>query len=410
MIMLINIFSVQSGYTCELQQTIKAHIWKHSGHCDVDYPMFKNGPLSIYKDVSNPSGYLLQPFISNLKTKKTTCQASLTGESPAIVSHVPKLSTSFSSSVCSKHIPAVQIIMDTTMTDIGNLHESPGHSEDSFMVKTSNGEKNKSNISKAGQVYKKSVASKNLVFSCPVKTTPNQLSNNSNLVKVAVMEEPNSLLSLIEFKENTKMIPKRRNCESTENAFHQPLRKKNCIETFSKLAKDLQTLEKDRSHKENLDNIPVNISRAGDILNIKNQVMTALTGNDNAKNLDFVSPENQFTECKAVKIDKTKMDDIVNSKSQKPILDKSTDDQFLSLKIVATYPKNLCVVTPENSQRKQSLENCTLSDQTSENKEENNYDSAGKDYDDDDDDESAVLLCFLFLSPCLLLSLDQNLL
>lgn len=103
------------------------------------------------------------------------------------------------------------------------------------------------------------------------------------------MEEPNSLLSFIEFKENTKMIPKRRNCESTENAFYQPL-KKNCIETFSKLAKDLQTLEKDRSHRENLDNIPVNIFRAGDILNIKNQVMTALTGNDNAKNLDFVSP------------------------------------------------------------------------------------------------------------------------
>lgn len=32
----------------------------------------------------------------------------------------------------------------------------------------------------------------------------------------------------------------------------------------------------------------------------------------------------------------------VNSKSQKPNLDKSTDDQFLSLKIVVTNPKNLC--------------------------------------------------------------------
>lgn len=58
---------------------------------------------------------------------------------------------------------------------------SPVHSEDSLMVKTSNGEKDKSNISKAGQVYnrhktEKSVASKNLIFSCPVKTTPNQLS------------------------------------------------------------------------------------------------------------------------------------------------------------------------------------------------------------------------------------------
>ncbi|KAL3860100.1 hypothetical protein ACJMK2_010268 [Sinanodonta woodiana] len=38
------------GYTCEYQRTIKAHIWKHSGHKNIDYPMFQNGPLSIYED------------------------------------------------------------------------------------------------------------------------------------------------------------------------------------------------------------------------------------------------------------------------------------------------------------------------------------------------------------------------
>ncbi len=38
------------GYTCEHQRTIKAHIWKHSGHQDIDYPMFQNGPLSVYDD------------------------------------------------------------------------------------------------------------------------------------------------------------------------------------------------------------------------------------------------------------------------------------------------------------------------------------------------------------------------
>ena len=37
------------GYTCDHQRTIKAHIWKHSGHKDVDYPMFQNGPMSIYE-------------------------------------------------------------------------------------------------------------------------------------------------------------------------------------------------------------------------------------------------------------------------------------------------------------------------------------------------------------------------
>lgn len=42
------------GYTCEYQRTIKAHIWKHSGNKNVDYPMFQNGPLSVYEDETFP--------------------------------------------------------------------------------------------------------------------------------------------------------------------------------------------------------------------------------------------------------------------------------------------------------------------------------------------------------------------
>lgn len=38
------------GYTCEYQRTIKAHIWKHSGNKNINYPMFQNGPLSVYED------------------------------------------------------------------------------------------------------------------------------------------------------------------------------------------------------------------------------------------------------------------------------------------------------------------------------------------------------------------------
>lgn len=43
------------GYTCEHQRTIKAHIWKHSGNKNVDYPMFQNGPLSVHDDEILPT-------------------------------------------------------------------------------------------------------------------------------------------------------------------------------------------------------------------------------------------------------------------------------------------------------------------------------------------------------------------
>ena len=216
------------GYTCELQRTIKAHIWKHSGHRDVDYPMFQNGPLSIYEDINKH-----KPFIPNLKTKdKSKCQVYfLNSENPAIVSQVSKVSTSS----CPQNVSAMKTFVTTTMSDIANLHnENPIPSEGSSMM--INGEKDKSKISKAIEVdgkhkIQEPVPSKSLVLSsCPVKT--DQISNKPNLMNVTPMDDTNGLLSLMEFKENTKMMPKR-NCDSTENAFYQPLRKKNCIETFS---------------------------------------------------------------------------------------------------------------------------------------------------------------------------------
>lgn len=36
------------NYDCESQRVIKAHMWKHSGHKDLCYPTFQNGPLSVY--------------------------------------------------------------------------------------------------------------------------------------------------------------------------------------------------------------------------------------------------------------------------------------------------------------------------------------------------------------------------
>lgn len=42
------------GYTCDSQRTVKAHIWRHTGNKNVNYPMFQNGPLSVYEDEQLP--------------------------------------------------------------------------------------------------------------------------------------------------------------------------------------------------------------------------------------------------------------------------------------------------------------------------------------------------------------------
>lgn len=58
------------GYTCEYQRTIKAHIWKHSGNKNVDYPMFQNGPLSVYEDEGLP-GQLIKIEHNSVSSAKT---------------------------------------------------------------------------------------------------------------------------------------------------------------------------------------------------------------------------------------------------------------------------------------------------------------------------------------------------
>lgn len=37
-------------YFCDSQRTLKAHMWKHLGHKNLQYPTFQNGPLSVYDD------------------------------------------------------------------------------------------------------------------------------------------------------------------------------------------------------------------------------------------------------------------------------------------------------------------------------------------------------------------------
>lgn len=36
------------SYICDTQRCLKAHMWKHLGHKNLEYPTFKNGPLSVY--------------------------------------------------------------------------------------------------------------------------------------------------------------------------------------------------------------------------------------------------------------------------------------------------------------------------------------------------------------------------
>ncbi len=59
------------GYVTKHQRTIKSHIWKHSGHQDVDYPIFQNGPLSVYDDVPVGQTTLLSinPIVQMHKTE-----------------------------------------------------------------------------------------------------------------------------------------------------------------------------------------------------------------------------------------------------------------------------------------------------------------------------------------------------
>ncbi|RUS76012.1 hypothetical protein EGW08_016217, partial [Elysia chlorotica] len=47
------------NYHCEFQRTIKAHIWKHSGHQNIEYPMFDHGPLQAFKTRSGDTVHLL---------------------------------------------------------------------------------------------------------------------------------------------------------------------------------------------------------------------------------------------------------------------------------------------------------------------------------------------------------------
>jgi len=57
------------SYFCDSQRTLKAHMWKHSGHKNLEYPTFQNGPLSIYDDTP----FAAKNFVNNNQQSEVLC-------------------------------------------------------------------------------------------------------------------------------------------------------------------------------------------------------------------------------------------------------------------------------------------------------------------------------------------------
>ncbi|KAK6982401.1 zinc finger protein 507 [Biomphalaria glabrata] len=53
------------GYHCEYQRTIKAHIWKHSGHQNIEYPIFDQTSTTNIK----PASTLIQALVNKVNPK-----------------------------------------------------------------------------------------------------------------------------------------------------------------------------------------------------------------------------------------------------------------------------------------------------------------------------------------------------
>lgn len=82
------------GYTCEHQRTIKAHIWKHSGNKNIDYPMFQNGPLSVYDDESLPARIERTDKVIEIISSTSEGNPSVRSKMPPLVKSVEDVDSS----------------------------------------------------------------------------------------------------------------------------------------------------------------------------------------------------------------------------------------------------------------------------------------------------------------------------
>ncbi|XP_050398730.1 zinc finger protein 507 [Patella vulgata] len=94
------------GYACEYQRTIKSHIWKHSGNKDIDYPMFQNGPLSVYEE--NVNRNQLDVGVEQLQEKETT-NLTVKDEAKPVEESVPVTT----SEPLAKPLQTAQVVLDS---------------------------------------------------------------------------------------------------------------------------------------------------------------------------------------------------------------------------------------------------------------------------------------------------------
>ena len=95
------------GYTSEHQRTIKSHMWRHSGTSSIDYPMFQNGPLSIYENT--PIGLPQKIATKSVEIVKSVANAYPGGLKENVVEELPEkpklgLGISRASVITSGHI------------------------------------------------------------------------------------------------------------------------------------------------------------------------------------------------------------------------------------------------------------------------------------------------------------------
>lgn len=63
------------NYYCDTQRTLKAHMWKHSGHKNLQYPIFQNGPLSVYDDTPLAAKNFMNKISGTKESDNVDCQS-----------------------------------------------------------------------------------------------------------------------------------------------------------------------------------------------------------------------------------------------------------------------------------------------------------------------------------------------
>ena len=86
-------------YYCDTQRTIKAHMWRHSGHKNLQYPTFQNGPLSVYDGTPLAASHFINKNNNKVSSTQKVAGLMLTEAStpsikaPAVTDATPIITT-----------------------------------------------------------------------------------------------------------------------------------------------------------------------------------------------------------------------------------------------------------------------------------------------------------------------------